>query len=280
MVASYFQSTAFKIAVARSMYRLLKPITGKNKEVTRNGIRYALDLSEGIDFSIWLRGNFQEYIFASKQFQLPENAVVMDVGANVGAISLQFARQIPQGKVWAFEPTDYALQKLKTNLKLNPDLAGRIEVTQTFISDQSEENPELKAFSSWSLEKEEGDLHPVHLGTAKSAEGVGAISLDDFAQAQSIDRVDLIKIDTDGYEWEVLKGFEQGLQKYRPAVVFECGLYLLKERGQRFEQFETFFKGLNYDLFEAKSGKSISSNSIEQIIPPQGTADILALPKS
>ncbi len=93
----------------------------------RRGVAWTLDLREGIDFSIWLLGAFELSTVRAYQRILRPGAIVLDIGANIGAHTLHLARAVgTEGKVWAIEPTDYAMGKLKTNIALNPELAPRI----------------------------------------------------------------------------------------------------------------------------------------------------------
>jgi methyltransferase FkbM-like protein len=123
-----------------------------------------------------------------------------------------------------------------------------------------------------------GDQHPVHLGTATSAEGVGTITLDDLAAAHGLARVDLIKIDTDGHELEVLKGAVRILKELRPAVIFEVGIYVMEERGIGFRHYEQLFRPLGYRIVDSKTGREITTANHRGIIPARGTLDALALP--
>jgi FkbM family methyltransferase len=80
-----------------------------------------------------------------------------------------------------------------------------------------------------------------HLGTA-SATGallVDAAPLDDFL-ARPSDRVDVLKIDVDGYDGEVLQGAKRLLKAFQPWVIFEWHPVLVEKAGQ----------GI-YDAFEA-----------------------------
>src|SRR5262245_31025571 len=102
--------------------------------VSRRGIRYELDLNEGIDFSLFLTGGFQRHVSDFRGNLLPEDAVVIDVGANIGAVGLNIASRVPKGHVYCIEPTDYGFTKLRRNLELNTRLAERITPVQVFLS--------------------------------------------------------------------------------------------------------------------------------------------------
>ncbi|MEI6137667.1 MAG: FkbM family methyltransferase [Mariniphaga sp.] len=85
--------------------------------------------------------------------QLKLDSIIIDVGANVGLMLLQFAAKVSMGRVYSFEPTYYAFEKLKRNLSLNPELACRIFPYKMFISEKSGSNILMVAFSRW---KDEG----------------------------------------------------------------------------------------------------------------------------
>ena len=85
--------TRVKIGIARILYKGLPPRYRKQKQrITRGGIRYEADLSEGIDLSLFLFGGFQKHVTHSRFVEIPEDAVILDVGANIGVMTLQFAK--------------------------------------------------------------------------------------------------------------------------------------------------------------------------------------------
>lgn len=272
--------TRMKLFLARVLYRLVHLIYRRDKRViVRNGITYEVDLSEGIDLSVFLFGNYQKYVYRIEHLGLHEDAIIFDVGANCGIMSLQFARMVPQGKVYCFEPTHYAYSKLLRNLQLNPDLAARVVAVQTFVSCSSSRTAEIRAYASWKVGgRAAEDRHPVHGGTAKSADGVASVSLDDFCRQNNIERVDFIKIDTDGHELEVLKGAEQIIRRFRPPVIFEVGIYLTEEREIGFGDYLEFFGAVNYSLVDSKNLWKIDACNYGRRIPLKRTIDILAAP--
>ena len=272
--------TRIKIGIARALYRVLPPSYRRGKHrVTRGGIRYEVDLTEGIDLSLFLFGGFQRHVTQSRFATIPAEGVIFDVGANTGVMALQFAKLAPRGHVYAFEPTHYAFSRLRTNLALNPELAARITATQTFVSASRGDRPAARVFASWKVDgsREEG-RHPVHLGTPVSAEGVDTTTVDAFAAEHGLSRLDFVKIDTDGHELKVLEGAVGALKRFRPAVIFEIGLYVLKERGIDFAAYEELFRSLCYRIVDSRTGREITTANHHRIIPARGTIDALALP--
>ena len=272
--------TRIKIGIAKILYLFVTPFYGKKPRIIeQNGIKFEVDLSEGIDLSLFLFGNFQKHVTNNKLISLPKDATIIDIGANFGVMSLQFAKIASEGKVYAFEPTHYALGKLKRNLELNPEIAKRIEVINSFLSAKSAANADIKAYSSWKVNDEKSnDMHPEHQGAAKSTEGVGAMSLDDFTKSKQLNKLDFIKIDTDGHEYEILQGARETFAKYRPQLIFEIGLYVMTEKNIDFTFYSNYFKDLNYCMYDSTSSKVITLENHKEYIPKKGTIDIIAKP--
>ena len=75
----------------------------------RNGVKYSLDLSEAIDFATYFEGWEPETIAFIERYVNQGNTVI-EVGANVGIQTLSLAKKVgPKGKIYAFEPTEFAL---------------------------------------------------------------------------------------------------------------------------------------------------------------------------
>lgn len=271
--------TRIKLLIARALFYMVKPIFGTEKRVIeRNGIRFEIDLSEGLDLSLFLFGNFQKHVSENKFIDLKEDNIVLDVGANVGIMSLNFAMKSEFGKVYAFEPTHYAFDKLQRNLDLNPELAKRIYPIQTFVSASPGNDQKIKAFSSWKIDKKVGiGQHPVHGGAAMSTEGVQTTTIDIFVNAQKIQRVDFIKIDTDGHEFEVLRGARETISAFKPKIIFELGQYVMEEKKISFMDYWRFFESLNYQLSDAANNHPITKDNFAKMIPRKGTIDVLGV---
>lgn len=277
---NWLRATKLKMILAQVIYKFLRLLgINPNQIVQRQGITYDLNLKEGIDLSIYLLGNFQKHIYSNLADKISKEPIILDIGANIGAISLNLAKTFPQAKVYAFEPTFYAWEKLNRNLHLNPAISSRITPIQSFVGEISSQQSDFVAFSSWPIDtlKSAENKHEVHLGEVKDATP-NQISVDDFVKLQRLNKVDLIKIDTDGYELNVLKGSLKTLNNFRPIVIFEYGNYLLEERGIDPAEYFSLLTSLDYELRDLKNHRILSAKTITNIVPPQGTIDIIALP--
>lgn len=271
--------TRLKLFTARVIYRCVTLVVrGDRHRIRRRGINYEVDLSEGIDLSLFAFGRFQSDVTDTRHFPLPTDAVVFDIGANIGTMALEFARRAPHGFVYAFEPAAYAYQKFLKNLSLNAELAARIKPIQAFVSDKASANHSVEIYSSWKIDGSAAATHPIHGGVIQAAQSVEVVTIDDFCRAEQITRVDLIKIDTDGHELQVLQGAERTLEQYLPYIIFEAGLYLMEEKGESFEQYFDYLSAFGYELLNNSNGHQITRENYFREIPLRSTTDIVAIP--
>lgn len=166
-------------------------------------------------------------------------AVVVDVGANLGFTTLVFSRLAgPEGVVHSFEPGTQMKRKFEAMVKLN--------------------------------ELHNVTLHPIGLGTEKKElllhipQSSGNASLTDRVQARaleservviepfdrylgdSLSRLDFLKIDTEGFESEVLRGAEKTICRLKPAIFIELAADFFESSQASIE----FLEGLGYRFTE------------------------------
>ncbi|WP_395737192.1 FkbM family methyltransferase [Prosthecobacter sp.] len=266
-------STESKIRLARVLYRLLKLAGFRDEQVvTRSGVRFQLDLREGIDLSLFLFGAFQNHVLSvSPQSAAP---VIFDVGANSGAITIPLAQKHPSAQIHSFEPTHYALEKLQRNLALNPALAPRVTVNACFVGRNSGTNSAAKAYASWPVDgTTTGDTHATHFGHMRDATATRT-SLDDYITANAIPKVHLIKIDTDGHELEVLAGAQKLIATSRPRIVMEMCPHLLEEHRLILKDYVDIL-GPGYRMTDLQTGRAFDEQALARL-PHRGGTDVLA----
>lgn len=267
-------STTTKLRVAKIASHLLlgaRSLCGLRGETTvrRQRLRWALDLRQGIDLAIYL-GVYESDTLAFLAQRVRLGSVAIDIGANVGALTLPLARLVgAQGQVHAFEPTAYAYQKLLTNLALNVELTTRVSAQQTMLLESAEAVLDEALYASWPLSSVDAALHPLHRGALMSLRGATGCSLDDYLADRAIRRVDLIKLDVDGNELRVLRGARTTLQRCRPVLVFELAPYILDERPGTLEDILALLKHSGYRLADLVSKRSLPSdaNALRAWIP-------------
>lgn len=139
------------------------------------------------------------------------NLVVYDVGANYGFLSLVWGKISASagGKVYSFEPSPTVSLVTEKNFSINN--MENIEFHKKAIGNM---NGSIDLYdgktSSNVLQKK--DFKPVK---------VDIVSLDEFTRNRGIDRIDLIKIDVDGIEYDILQGAKEILNKHKPILIVE-----------------------------------------------------------
>lgn len=226
--------------------------------VTVDGINYALDLKEEIDRSLYL-GQYEPEVTEAIKKYTKHDMIIVDIGANIGAHALRFAKLLgSSGQVYAFEPTEYAFRKLVTNIGLNP--FTNINPIQAALSDENRMNQSANFRSSWLSNG----------GEISSNNTVDFVRLDDWCIAHDIERIDLIKLDVDGFEYKVLNGAVNILQTCRPPIILE--VFSDNFREPLSNPF-AFLYDIGYTIFDIRSGCAYSSlDELETpLCSPDGT---------
>jgi FkbM family methyltransferase len=178
---------------------------------------------------------------------------VIDIGANVGAHTLALAQLVGKdGKVFAFEPTEFAYGKLKRNLELNSEPKKRVMGYQCFLG-SSDDMPIPSAIcSSWPLIGD-STVHPKHLGEAMSTDQAASRSLDSIWFEHNCPRIQLVKMDVDGFECVVLSGARKLMERDRPIFILELSPYILTEQNASLESLMSYFVPLGYRFYDVKT---------------------------
>ena len=240
-------STKFKVKCASLISNFLVIFLGdKNRIIKRNDINYNVNLREGIDLGIFLGIKNENSISnINKITNIDEKKIIIDIGANVGSVSLPLAKLFKNSLIISIEPTIYAFSKLKSNVSLNPILKKRINLLNMFVSNKK--NKVKEVHSSWSFLNNE-KKHKVHLGILKKT-SLKTKKLDQICS--KFKKVDFIKIDVDGHELDVFKSGKKTIMKYKPYIYFEFAPYLYKEFGYSSEILIKFIKKeLNYVFYD------------------------------
>ena len=274
-------STKIKMLIAR-IIQIIVFIFYKNTQnvsVLRRGIRWKLDLHEGIDFSIFLLGCFEKKTVKALDRLVREGDTIIDIGANIGAHTIHMAQKVSNsGKIYALEPTDYAFNKLSQNVNNNPDLSSRVKLRQILLV-ESDNNPTEEIYSSWPLINSH-DRHKVHRGVKKTIIGARKQRLDDFISFEGINKVDLIKLDVDGNELEVLAGGTELIKKFSPTFVMELGPDQY-EKKENFDKVVELLISMGYKFLSLNEKIKYPSDVslLRDRIPKNGSINIVAKKK-
>ncbi len=186
------------------------------------GIAYAIDPRDSAVAAEAATGRYAPHVCRAIETHLRPGAVMLDIGANVGILSLIGARRVgPSGRVVAVEPLDKNVQLLCQSACHNG--LANVEVWPVAASDRSR----LVAMST----HESTSNAEVSL-TRRGDEALlaQAVPLDPWLAA--FGRLDLVKIDVEGHEPLALAGMLGALRRFRPTLVSEFHPTALRANAQ------------------------------------------------
>jgi FkbM family methyltransferase len=198
-----------------------------------------------IEWQILSNGTYENEIGKLIRISIPPGGVAIDIGANIGLQSMRMSRAAgAAGKVFAFEPLSHLSRKLASNLSLN---AIRNVVLYPFaLSDAASE-------TYLPVNKDAWNQGTFSIGKATSGAHQELISIkvgDEIPDIQRLERLDLVKIDVEGFEVNVMKGIYKTLEKFRPRIIFEYDENYWAQTGLSREECAQMLKTLNYAMYE------------------------------
>lgn len=226
---------------------------------TASGIPWKLDLRvvthrwivygkyEGAAFLNWARGF------------LPVDGIVVDSGANIGQMLLYLAQWIPQGKLLAFEPGQKQGDWLEECLVAHPTLP--IELIRCGLGATRAQ----RYLASFGSESVYGCWAHV---SETEGEPIQIVCLENELAARDLERVDLWKLDVEGYEILAMQGAESLLKEQRIRAIY-AELWSLNGQGQAIRNFLDHF-GYQCYLFDSQ-GKLFKPSERPNFQFPSGT---------
>ena len=171
---------------------------------------------------------------------------IFDVGANVGDKALRFSSSFPDAEICCFEPITSTYRLLRQNSAKN----GRIRCFPYAVSDGEGKGlaiSEANSQMSWLVGPSDNCM-------GSPVQEVTLTTIDKFCAANGINRIDIIKTDTEGHDLAVLRGAAGMLKKSVTFVMSEVGMKEIDTRHSYFHavneylmRFKFIFCGF-YDL--------------------------------
>jgi FkbM family methyltransferase len=169
--------------------------------------------------------------------------VLFDIGANVGQTALTMRGMFPRAIIHAFEPSPSTFAKLETAVSTDRNVVlnncgvgaqdGTLEFSENRYSDMSSFLP----------------LGPEGWGQVRGKIAVPVVTVDGYCGENAVSRIDVLKIDTQGFDFEVLKGADRMLCNAQIQLVFmEVTFARLYEGLPRFDAIFGFLADRAYRL--------------------------------
>ncbi len=219
----------------------------------RDGITVDVDISDYIGHYFYF-GFFDESLHSLKKL-VDKGDVILDVGANIGITTLYLADKTGEtGKVYSFEPDAYNYKQLKKNISLNS--FRNVEAYNIGLGHESGSfklfvvNTGNRGRNTILNEKEIAGKDFCHIKIGK---------LDVWVTEQKISRLNLIKIDVEGFEYNVLLGAENSIKKFKPKLFIELDDNNLKYQGHSARELVSLLEKFGYKVYDSRNEKQISS---------------------
>lgn len=182
---------------------------------------------------LYIKQNYFEY------FDLKENDIVVDAGANIGLFTVLAAKKLNNtGKVIAIEPDNDNYNILKENIKINN--LTNVEVVKKGLWSEKKQ-------LQFNIGVRPGE-HSLFENEQMSGKKISieCDTLDNILEEFDIKQLDFMKMDIEGAEIEALKGCSNILDNYKPKLVIEA---LHQVDGiPTYKTIIPFLKGKNYEI--------------------------------
>ena len=239
-------------------YRRLPYFKGKNRlgmwlfksQMYRNtnesvkgtyGLNYnIINTSDSIGRELFLNGIYESKTLHLLMKLLSPGKIMIDAGANIGAISLPVAK-VTKAVIYAFEPSRLILSTLQQNI-----VANKISNVFPFPLALSSASGEANFYES---DKVHGWSGLVEIKSFKKYP-VKTITLDSFCTLNEIKEIEVLKIDVQGWEYAVLKGAAQLLKaKAIHHIIFEVETWAEENAGLPAGASQQLLLSSGYELF-------------------------------
>lgn len=217
----------------------------------RNGIFYELDISDYLDHIIY----FHLKVESKKElFELiRQDDIIIDIGSNNGSTLVEMGKLANKGRAIGFEPVPALFERAKTNIALNN--FKNIGIENLAVSDT-----QGVLFFELSSNNNSGSTYMSKNSIGKMQE-INAIRLDDYVENKEMTKLDLIKIDVEGFEHNVIKGALNSLMKFSPKLYIELSDENLRKNGSSPKKLINELLNLGYHIKHSITNQNISKNS-------------------
>jgi len=174
-------------------------------------------------FCIWrLYSSSYESCFKYFMKIIPENGKILDIGANIGLMSIALSKKFPSSEIYAFEPIPSNIQTFKRvmnrfrvrNVTLIESALGNVNGIIKMVLPVIKYSKRHGLSHVWQKgnndEWNRGEIYSVQINR-----------LDDLHLIKSAGKIAAVKVDVENYEFEVFSGAKELIAKHRPIIYSE-----------------------------------------------------------
>ena len=164
---------------------------------------------------------------------------IIDGGANIGKYSLLINKELPNCKIYAFEPVKSTFEKLEKNMHA---LINVYSINKGLFKENCTQ--EINIFNT-DTHSSLYEIQGIHY-QANQTQLIELVRGDAFMEEHNIETIDLLKLDLEGAEFDAILGFESAIKKGKiKAIQFEYG-YINITTKKLLIDFYQFFEANNY----------------------------------
>lgn len=235
-----------------------------------------LCLNEHMQSQIFWYGYYSRDIVLLLDKILKPGMVALDVGANIGEITMAAAHRVgPSGKVFAFEPMSPLYARLREHIESNR--LSQATAVKCGLSDQAGSAQLFSASETFHDGTEHKGLGTLYNSNTRATptEIIEIDTLDKFIEGRDLTQVDLIKIDVEGAELPVLKGAGNVLARFHPYLIIEIQHETSEQAGYKATDILEFLEPLGYRFYTIGRKAKLTALSAETLRPFQ---NVLCVP--
>ena len=254
---------------------LLAPFIASAKDIQINGhydCTYLLpNIQESLAFELFVNGIYEMETNRFLLTVLPKNAVYIDIGANIGSVAIPLCKRRPDIRCFAVEASDWVYKYLVTNIKQN-----KLEQSVTCINEAMADTAEgYVSFYTNERVFGKGSLSPVF---SNEPVQVKRTCFEQLMQQYNLSRVDVIKIDIEGFEYFAFKGGDRLLNSAdAPLILFEFVSWAEKHAGIEPGEAQRLLKSWGYSLYQLNLDGTLK---LQETILEEGGATLVASKKT
>lgn len=196
-----------------------------------------------------------------------ENYTILDVGAHMGSVSLNYRDLFPNSTIYAFEPYEESFNiLLKNTIDKNikcyqialGNIDGKIEFnvnTATATNSIFETHPE-------------GNLNWENKGWVTTVEKqmVNVCTLDTFIKNNNIEKIDILKLDTQGTEYTIIEGAINSILENKIKIVYTEIITMPTYIGQKhLDEVIKLFRENNFRLYDIYNQSYTNEKKLRQV---------------
>ena len=229
--------------------------------------------------ALFVRGIYDPNPIVVMYALLPEGGTLIDVGANMGYISLLASKVVePEGRIYAIEPSSRDFSRLVDNIRIN-GLDKIILPYRLAISEKVGQEKLLIAVDERSFLNTIGtDIVPKGVDKI-GTEDVDASSIDEFVKRENIRRIDVLKLDIEGSELKALIGAVNTIREHRPTIILGVNNNALRSCNTDCIELQKMLEKMKYRIYKIVEKPSFALERITEDLSKANIRIIICLPE-